>query len=165
MKFSGVTATMAIACATTLPTPSATSTRRMREVRSERDSGDDGEPHPLVREVALLAAERPVPVPPVVVRHGDEKREERRAEVVQIRPLEQRRVDGEVDGVAARPDRAEPRELKPVVRRAQRADRARGDRVHYAASFEITSSTVPSAFSQASSSAGTRSRSHRARLR
>ena len=86
MKFSGVTATIAIACATTLPTPSATSTRRIGEVRGERDRGDDDEPHPLVGEVAPLAAERPVPVPPVVVRDGDEEREERGAEVVQTRP-------------------------------------------------------------------------------
>jgi hypothetical protein len=37
-------------------------------------------------------------------------------------PFEQRRVDGEVDDVAAAADDAELRELDPVVRRAERAE-------------------------------------------
>jgi hypothetical protein len=63
-----------------------------------------------------------VAVPPVVVRHSGEERDECCAEVVEPGPLEQRRVDGEVDDVTAAADDAELRELDPVVRRAKRAE-------------------------------------------
>ena len=139
-KLRGVTATIAIAWATILPTPSATSTRSRPRFAASATRRDCGEAHALVREVPPVAAEGPVAVPPVVVRDGDEEREERRAEVVQPGPLEQRRVDREVDRITACADDAELRELNPVVRRAERPV----DRLHYAASSETTSS-VPSA--------------------
>src|SRR4051812_22655590 len=112
--------------------------------------------------MAALSAERPVPVPPVVVRHGREERDDRGAEVVQPRPLEQRRVDGEVDDVAAAADDTELPELDPVVRRAERAENA----LHrfYAASCD-TISSVPSAATDTSSRSRTSSRSDRARAR
>src|SRR5437870_1878725 len=57
-------------------------------------------------------------------------------------------------------DDAELRKLNPVVRRAQRAV----DGVHYAASWE-TSSSVPSAATTTLSRTGTSSRNDRARAR
>src|SRR5690349_18846372 len=53
------------------------------EVRAEHDARDDEEAHSLEGEVASFAAERPVPVPPVVARDRDDERDGRRAEIVQ----------------------------------------------------------------------------------
>src|SRR5207302_11520482 len=50
-----------------------------------------------------------------VVRHRDDERAGRSPEVVETCPVQEGGVDGEVDGVPARPDRAELRELNPVV--------------------------------------------------
>ena len=85
-KFSGVTRTIAIAWATTLPSPSADEQLQDEQVRAERDERDDEEAQPLVGDVAALAAERPEPVPHVVVRHRDEEGADRGEEVVDAEP-------------------------------------------------------------------------------
>src|SRR5207244_4157887 len=82
---------------------------------TERDERDDEEPEPLVGEVPALAPERPQAVERVVVRHRHDERAGRRREVVEAGPVQERRVDGEVDDVAAPADGAELRELDPVV--------------------------------------------------
>src|SRR5215210_5239958 len=50
------------------------------EVRGQREQRHDQEAHALVAEVPAVAPERPVAVPPVVVRHRDEKGSGRRPE-------------------------------------------------------------------------------------
>ena len=120
MKFTGVTRAIAIACATTLPMSAATRRGQDHLVRRERDQRHDEEAQPLVGDVPALAAEGPEAVPRVVVRDRDEEGAGGREAVVVSRSDEQRE-HGEVDGVAARADRAELGQLHPVVRRAQGA--------------------------------------------
>ena len=117
-KLIGVTSTIAIAWATTLPSPAATSAARISFVRGEGDQRDDEEAESLVGDVPALPAERPEPVPGVVVRDRDEERD-RGGDAVVVAAVDEQGVDGEVDGVAAGADDAELRELHPVVRRAQ----------------------------------------------
>ena len=119
MKFAGVTRTIAIACATIFPTPSSTSNVEDGEVADVDDQRHHQEAQALVPEVAAIAAERPEPVPEVVVGHRDEERAGRRQPVVQVGAVEQRDVDEEVDDVARRPDGAELRQLRPVAPLAQ----------------------------------------------
>src|SRR5205823_2830483 len=94
------------------------------QVRAERQRRDDEEPQPLVGEVAALAAEGPVAVQQVVVRDRDRERADGCGEVVESRPAQEDRVDGEVDDVTARADAAELRELDPVVPGPERTVRA-----------------------------------------
>src|SRR5581483_8832956 len=94
-------------------------------VDEERDDRDDVEAHPLEGEAALLPGERPVPVPPVVRRRGDDERDRGRRVRAQA---ERRLVDGEVDDETGRADDPELEELDPVVRPAQRLDRTGGCR-------------------------------------
>jgi len=72
----------------------------------------------LIGDVSALAAERPDAVPRVVVRHGNEERNRRGEEVVPLRAEHERAEHREVDHVARGADRAELRELNPVVRAA-----------------------------------------------
>src|SRR5581483_2018822 len=96
------------------------------EVEAEAAERDEEEAKALVVEVAAAVPERPLPVPEVVVRDGDDERARRRWEVVEPRTLEQGDVYREVDQVAARPDDAELRQLDPVLRPQQRLTRSRG---------------------------------------
>src|SRR5436190_9132440 len=95
--------------------PALDEERQQSEVRSVDDERDDEEAQALVRHVPALVAERPEPVQGVVVRDGDEERAGRCDAVVEVRPVEQERVYGQVDHVADRADDAELRELLPVV--------------------------------------------------
>ena len=52
------------------------------QVCTERERGDDQEPQALVRDVTSLSAERPEPVPRVVVRDRDQERADGRRDVV-----------------------------------------------------------------------------------
>src|SRR6266545_1644880 len=101
-------------------------------VHAEREQRHDEEARALIGEMCALAAEGPVAVPPVGGRGGDDERDEGRDVRAEA---EQQRVDDEVDGIATRADRAELRELHPVVRRAQSPRGARHCdlRRHYAA--------------------------------
>ena len=98
-KFSGVTRTIAIAWAMSLPTPSmirTLSTTRFAPSEAERD---EEEAHPLGGDAGAAVAERPEAVPGVVARHGDEERARRRDEIVEA-DVEKPVVDREVDEVA-----------------------------------------------------------------
>ena len=98
------------------------------EVCAVDDDGHDQEAQSLVAHVPALVPERPDAVPRVVVRDGDEEGSRRRKAIVEVRPVEEQRVHGEVDDVAAGPDDAELRELLPVVAAAKRLRRARAKR-------------------------------------
>ena len=95
---------------------------------AERDERDDEEADPLTEHVALLAAERPDPVERVVIRHGDEKRDDRGRDVVELENPDGERVDGEVDEVADGADGAELEELHPVAAGAKRGVDPRAER-------------------------------------
>src|SRR5688572_24438919 len=84
----------------------------------------DEKAHALVADVPALAAEGPEAVPGVVVRDGDEEGARRGEPVVEPGAEEERRVDREVDDVPGRADRAELRQLDPVVRLPERASKA-----------------------------------------
>ncbi len=90
------------------------------EVRHERHRRDDEESQPLEHDVAALPAERPEPVPCVVVRDRDEERSDRSGRVVEPGLLQEKRVDDEVDDVAGRADDTELDELLPVRAAPQR---------------------------------------------
>ena len=108
------------------------STLEQRRGSRQRDQRDDEERSALVGDVAALAAERPQPVPRVVVRHGDEERARPRRAVVDARRRARRaEKTARLTAYAGRADRAELRELEPVLPAAQRvagAGRARGRR-------------------------------------
>src|SRR5437763_955032 len=93
------------------------------EVGDVGDQRDDEEAQTLEAHVAALVAERPDPVPEVVVRDGDQERDRGGVRVVPARAAQQRRVDREVDDVAARADGGELGELHPVPGMAERATR------------------------------------------
>ena len=78
-----------------LPQPELDQHGEDGEVADVDDQRHREEAQALVREVAAIAAERPEPVPEVVVRDGDEERAGRRQPVVQVRAVEQRDVDDE----------------------------------------------------------------------
>ena len=82
--------------------------------------------------MSTAVAERPDPVPEVVVRHGHEERAGRGQAVVEVGAVEQRRVDGQIDGVARDADDAELGELLPVVPLAQsvRGAGAHAEKLH-----------------------------------
>src|SRR5207244_6203901 len=82
----------------------------------------------VVRHVGWLVPKGPEGFPRVVVRNGAEKGPRRRKPVVEIRPVEEERVDAEVDGVAGRADGAELRQLLPVVAPTKRLPRAGAER-------------------------------------
>ena len=91
------------------------------EIRRERHRRDDEEAQSLKDDVAALPAERPEPVPGVVVRDRDEERSDRRCRVVEPGLLQEKRVDDEVDDVAGRADDAELDELLPVAPMPERS--------------------------------------------
>ena len=91
------------------------------QIRTERKRRDDEKAPALRAVVATRVAERPEPVERVVVRHRDEKGADSRDEVVEPDPVEQHRVDGQVDDVPGGADDDELAELLPVAPPAERA--------------------------------------------
>ena len=79
-------------------------------VGAEREPRDEQRACALAEYGRAGRAERPRAVPEVVARGRHEEGDRRGGEVVQSRG-EQRRVDGEVDGIAGGPDSAEAQEL------------------------------------------------------
>ena len=106
-KLSGVTSTIATACAGTLGSPRATSSASTARLAPSAASETTRNFAPWRATWPRCAAERPEPVPGVVVRHGDDERADRRGEVVEPGAVDEQRVDAEVDGVAGRADDAE----------------------------------------------------------
>jgi len=93
------------------------------QVRAERRDRDGEEAEALRGDAGAPVAERPRAIEEVVAGHRDEEGARRGEQVVQAR-VQERRVDGEVDDVADRADRAELPQLHPVAARAQGCVRA-----------------------------------------
>ena len=90
MKLSGVTSTIATACATIAPTPAVdeqVAARRGSRAASTVETTRNREPL-VAPTLPALVPERPDPVQRVVVRNRDEERADRRGDVVQPRPLQ-----------------------------------------------------------------------------
>ena len=129
MKLSGVATTIEIACAGISGRPATlTSSSSTSAANEERRHADREEAGGLEAGVAAAGPERPVAVPPEVVRHRDHERGRGGDEMMQVQSPDAEGEDAQVDHVAGRADRAELHQLQPVVRLAEAGAHAQMER-------------------------------------
>ena len=91
MKFTGVTSMIASRLGDDLAEPALDQQVQDEQVGAQSRRGHDEEPEALEDDVPSPAAERPHPVPRVVVRDRDEERADRSGEIMEPDDLEQER--------------------------------------------------------------------------